>query len=80
MAERKYSVAEIDQMRWWVTMMYRGPINPTLIEERLRTYMLNGTTPKELEEACVAQELPKQFRAKPGSIYKIEPGSSFSDW
>jgi hypothetical protein len=56
MPERKYSVSEIDQMRKAVKAIYGSGIgNCTqaeccqMIEEHLRTYMLNGTDPEELE-------------------------------
>jgi hypothetical protein len=54
--QRKYSVAEIDEMRAAVAGMWSMPADETLkmrlVEERLRTYMLNGTEPSELEEAA----------------------------
>jgi hypothetical protein len=52
---RKYSVEEIDQMRRSIdTMMsshrsYDPVEQAKKIEERLRTYMLNGTEPDELK-------------------------------
>jgi hypothetical protein len=65
MADRKYSVAEIDKMRsllWeraylaWVKVRDpQGDYEISLdrmgrnIEDQLRTYMLNGTDPSELE-------------------------------
>lgn len=59
MSERKYSVSEIDQMRNsvdWMTTPY-GAYYPEKrkaeIEDRLRTYMLNGTEPRELHEAAM---------------------------
>lgn len=53
----KYSVDEIDRMREAIRRSY--PLGVAYykkerdadIENRLRTYMLNGTTPGELEEA-----------------------------
>lgn len=72
MAERKYSVTEIDQMRFAMVRMYLGPDNPTLIEERLRTYMLNGTEPDELEEAADAFT-QKRLATIPG--YRRDPGA-----
>jgi hypothetical protein len=51
MAERKYSVAEIDRMRAAVATKSFGDPG---VEDRLRTYMLNGTDPDELE-ASVAE-------------------------
>jgi hypothetical protein len=48
--ERKYSVAEIDEMRGYLTWMphFGGGKD---VEDRLRTYMLNGTDPSELKAA-----------------------------
>lgn len=59
MAERKYSVAEIDRMRRAIECSYPGGAyyaeqRSAEIENRLRTYMQNGTEPSELEE--VAQQ------------------------
>lgn len=55
MPERKYSVAEIDRMRDAVHTLCT-PVGvghrPVEVEERLRTYMLNGTDPEELEDAA----------------------------
>ena len=54
--KRKYSVAEIDRMRDAVALMV--PVRESNldrvieIEERLRTYMANGTEPDELESAA----------------------------
>lgn len=55
MSEKHYSVAEIDRMRECIRWSYPGePMMPADrdadIENRLRTYMLNGTTVSELEE------------------------------
>jgi hypothetical protein len=51
--KRKYSVAEIDQMRNVVALMVPERERPSdrviEIEERLRTYMASGTEPDELE-------------------------------
>lgn len=55
-ARRKYSVEEIDRMRAAIAAgrVHGYHINADardrLIEDRLRTYMLNGTEPKELED------------------------------
>ena len=48
---RKYSVAEIDRMRNAVYQLYPEWYNPkpAQVEDRLRTYMLNGNSPEELE-------------------------------
>jgi len=56
MSERKYSVSEIDRMRKAIEwsfptgVSYDAVDRAAEIEERLRTYMLNGTDPKELED------------------------------
>lgn len=49
--QRKYSVPEIDKMRYAIYGLYHEWDNPKKdeIEDRLRTYMLNGTTLEELE-------------------------------
>lgn len=65
MSERKYSVAEIDRMRAAIRRTFPpqtysqsindpylksvGPDYSGQVEDRLRTYMLNGTEPEELE-------------------------------
>lgn len=65
MAQRKYSVEEIDRIRDAVIKRNEEPHpNPygdqdvtawaKRVEERVRTYMLNGTDPEELE-ALVAK-------------------------
>lgn len=52
MSERKYSVAEIDRMR--VALKDCNYIwHAHNLEDRLRTYMLNGTDPEELEALAV---------------------------
>ena len=53
---KKYTVAEIDQMRQVIRWSYPSGLSfmpverDANIENRLRTYMQNGTTPKELQE------------------------------
>ncbi len=55
MTERKYTVAEIDQMRELIQgsypdgWPYMHDEREAEIEGRLRTYMLNGTNPEELK-------------------------------
>lgn len=65
MPERKYSVLEIDRMRNAIRRQFPlvligttlgGPTTLTFeydaqVEDRLRTYMLNGTDPDELDPA-----------------------------
>ncbi len=61
MPDRKYSVAEIDRMRkvLWKRVSNSIFTNPNYdpyklghsIEDELRTYMLNGTDPDELESS-----------------------------
>lgn len=50
MMQRKYSVDEIDQMRGALIQIYRlhSSTDVRTLEERLRTFMLNGTEPEEL--------------------------------
>lgn len=45
--ERRYSLFEIDRMRF---VLRQGERNAGEAEDQLRTYMLNGTSPDELEE------------------------------
>ena len=59
--QRKYSVGEIDRMRKALERICIRPMVPynpvekqREIEEHLRTYMLNGTDPEELEEQMYA--------------------------
>lgn len=52
MTQRKYSVAEIDAMRAAIGNSIRRPVDERVIEERLRTHMLNGTEPEELQRAA----------------------------
>lgn len=60
MSGRKYSVSEIDQMRRNIEHSYPSGVayyaeeRSKQIEDRLRTYMLNGTEPSELAEMCQA--------------------------
>lgn len=56
MSERKYSLSEIDRMRTAVGFLcsygVRTPAEAAACEDRLRTYMANGTDPEELERAA----------------------------
>lgn len=55
---RKYSISEIDRMRRAIRYSYPSGVcyiqheRDADIENRLRTYMQNGTEPEELEKAC----------------------------
>lgn len=68
MSERKYSISELDRMRRalrWLKPYRSEETTPLLIEDRLRTYMLNGTDPEELEQAAsVIEEEWKEKRRK----------------
>lgn len=63
--QRKYSVTEIDEMRlsiahiYYFGETYDGRERTADIENRLRTYMLNGTDPEELK--AVAEENIKSY-------------------
>jgi hypothetical protein len=61
MPERKYSIAEIDRMRRAVAFS----CSCKEVEDRLRTYMLNGTDPEELErmKADIIEARIQQKRA-----------------
>lgn len=56
MPDRKYTVQEINRMRgaiWWLCETgwpYRQAERDADVENRLRTYMQNGTEPEELEQ------------------------------
>lgn len=54
MEEHKYSITELDRMRKAVEYLLKPrPFSDPVIsdvEERLRTYMLNGTSVEELED------------------------------
>lgn len=57
---RKYSIQEIDQMRRAIRTMVAceypyTPINPTEVEEMLRTHMMNETFPFELIEGAISR-------------------------
>ena len=56
--QRKYSVIELDHMRTNLRDL-AGVVgaNPVVIEERLRTYMMNGTEPLELEIANLEKRI-----------------------
>lgn len=62
--EQKYSIHEIDRMRAAIATaiqspgLYNDADRAAAIEDRLRTYMQNGTTPEELE--ANAMEKAKQ--------------------
>jgi hypothetical protein len=56
MDARKYSVEEIDRMRAAIIAPYHHLpavefIGFAVVEDRLRTFMLNGTEPEELEQS-----------------------------
>jgi hypothetical protein len=64
MAERKYSLSEIDAMRMALQclLIHPGvpyqPVEKTKeIEEQLRTYMINGTDPEELTKAAARRSI-----------------------
>lgn len=53
--QRKYSISEIDRMRVAISSgmsWSHGAKDTPIIEDRLRTHMLNGTEPEELEAAA----------------------------
>jgi glutamyl/glutaminyl-tRNA synthetase len=66
---RKYSVEEIDAMRKSIEWSYPSGVSyyaherSAEIENRLRTYMQNGTTPaelKEMEDRALQREMQAQ--------------------
>ena len=46
---KKYSISEIDEMRKSLYVIYDDYSKPDH-EDKLRTYMTNGTSPEELQE------------------------------
>lgn len=52
----KYSVSEIDRMRETLQARRRYVSVVSPIEDELRTHMLNGSSPEELEESAKAAE------------------------
>lgn len=60
--ERKYTVKEIDRMRRAVWRWRRYPKAET--EDELRTYLLNGTDPEELEALADEKEIERQRKRK----------------
>ncbi len=64
MSERRYSFEEINRMRTALNYLLMAPFgidNKAQVEDQLRTYMINGTDPEELEQQAAkwrAQWLP----------------------
>jgi hypothetical protein len=80
MPERRYTVAEIDEMRRWVgglttTIGLSEDARARVIEDRLRTYMLNGTTPAELHAEFDA-ELTRDLAYAAESAERRWPGDA----
>ena len=78
-AQRPYTLAEIDQMRAAVAEFLYDPYasynlheRSVLIEERVRTYMMAGVSADELN--AQATELNKQRRAHAREVYKRKHG------
>ena len=73
--QRKYSVGEIDRMRtligclYWPGISYDPGQRSAEIEDRLRTYMLNGTDPSELEAAAKDFRILVQASYGNGAVY-----------
>lgn len=65
---RKYTVDEIGKMRECVELMVpdyqSGPDRTVAVEERLRTYMANGTELFELELATATQRTALAMRLR----------------
>lgn len=57
MSEHKYSLTEIDEMRWCVKRLGET-------EDQLRTYMVNGTTLAELKDFVDAKYREAEERRK----------------
>lgn len=51
MNETKYSISEIDRMRSYLRVLTRQK-SAEVIEDQLRTHMLNGTPPEDLKKAA----------------------------
>jgi hypothetical protein len=71
----KYSLSEIDRMRVALRIIHNiGGTDHSIVsrhEEYLRTYMLNGTTPEELETQ--ANALEQQRRDESFQRYRFAP-------
>jgi len=80
MGERKYSVPEIDRMRASLDKRWRAHHCGILqrgewhreVEDELRTYMLNGTDPEELE-AAVHQQMVELVAARRAGLHPRYP-------
>ncbi len=71
MSDRKYSLAEIDEMRWsiaWIraeqTRFLDHVTSNTVIENLLRTYMMAGIEPTELAAAAKKAEAEIMARSR----------------
>lgn len=60
---RRYTIAEIDQMRRDVRELAGDYGSKALAEEMLRTYMINGTAPEELREAADKHRMANMRRS-----------------
>jgi hypothetical protein len=77
--QARYTVDEIDEMRKAVRTIsydeYPGG-NPGLAEDKLRTYMLNGTTPEELAEQAYKarrERMKDRVDKLAASVQPVEP-------
>ena len=78
---RKYSIKEIDEMRGLIQVFYSsewGGLNGDIVEERLRTFMMNGTKPKELRKRI--KEKIKAIEERNGSETLIQNMKSDLLW
>ena len=78
MADRAYTVKEIDEMRGHLWTMYAG-VRPDVLEGYLRTHMLNGTSVQELREAAEEYEAnnpPIHFSIDAAGNYVRIPATS----
>jgi hypothetical protein len=61
LSDKKYTVEEIDQMRGSLRILigYFDERAIKRVEDELRTYMLNGTRPQELERRAMEKKLER---------------------
>jgi hypothetical protein len=71
--QRKYSLDEIDAMRMSVIILAGGDVyvSETTIEDRLRTYMLGGVSPEELQAKVDARDKAQPIVMRGGSSEPI---------
>lgn len=81
---RKYSINEIDRMRSAIERGFYAPGDSTkraaIVEDRIRTHMVNGTEPEELERAAgqFAADWQRSYEAQQKMLSQATPGGPSS--